>query len=191
MKNIAVFVSGNGSNCENIIKHFASSGSARVALVLSNRQDAYALTRAKKYGICTEIIRKEDFSCREKIIPMLRRYGIDFIVLAGFLLIIPDFIIKEYDRRIINIHPSLLPKFGGKGMYGMNVHRAVKEANERETGMTVHYVNEECDGGEIIAQFSTRLTGKESVEEIAAMEQKLEQMHYPTVIDNIINNNIY
>lgn len=188
MKNIAVFVSGNGSNCENIIRHFASSKDARVSLVLSNRQDAYALTRTRKYGISTEVMPKDCFSNRDKILPLLRKYNTDFIVLAGFLLIIPDFLIKEYNRRIINIHPSLLPKFGGKGMYGMNVHRAVKEAMEKETGITVHYVNEECDGGEIIAQFKTSLTGNESAEDIAGMVQKLEQAHYPTVIENIIKS---
>lgn len=188
MKNIAVFVSGNGSNCENIIRHFASSKDARVSLVLSNRQDAYALTRARKHGISTEVMPKDCFSNRDKILPLLRKYNTDFIVLAGFLLIIPDFLIKEYNRHIINIHPSLLPKFGGKGMYGMNVHRAVKEANEKETGITVHYVNEECDGGEIIAQFRTSLTGNESAEDIAGMVQKLEQAHYPTVIESIIKS---
>ncbi len=188
MKNIAVFVSGNGSNCENIIRHFACSKDARVSLVLSNRQDAYALTRARKHGISTEVMPKDCFSNRDKILPLLRKYNTDFIVLAGFLLIIPDFLIKEYNRRIINIHPSLLPKFGGKGMYGMNVHRAVKEAMEKETGITVHYVNEECDGGEIIAQFKTSLTGNENAEDIAGMVQKLEQAHYPTVIENIIKS---
>lgn len=188
MKNIAIFVSGNGSNCENIIRHFASSQYARVTLVLSNKKDAYALTRAQKHGISTEVMPKNDFACREKILPLLEKYNADIIILAGFLLIIPDFIIKRYNRRIINIHPSLLPKFGGKGMYGMNVHKAVKESKEKETGMTVHYVNEECDGGEIIAQFRTPLTGMESIEEIAEKEQELEQKHFPAVIEEVIRN---
>lgn len=191
MKNIAVFVSGNGSNCENIIRHFAHSEDARVSLILSNRQDAYALTRAQKHGISTEVVSKEFFSTHDKIIPLLEKYDTDFIILAGFLLIIPDFLIKKYNRHIINIHPSLLPKFGGKGMYGMNVHRAVKEADEKETGITVHYVNEECDGGEMIAQFKTPLTGSESAEDIAEMIHKLEKTHYPTVIENIIKNTQY
>lgn len=188
MKNIAIFVSGNGTNCENIIRHFSCSKYAKVSLVVSNRPDAYALTRARKYGISTEIIQKGDFSCEEKVLPLLRQYKTDIIVLAGFLLMIPDFLIRTYHRCIINIHPSLLPKYGGKGMYGMNVHKAVKQSGDKETGMTVHYVNEECDGGEIIAQFSTPLTGDETVEEIAAKEQLLEQEHYPTVIENIIKN---
>jgi len=191
MKNIAVFVSGNGTNCENIIRHFSCSEQARVVLVVSNRHDAYALVRAQKLGISTEVMQKHDFVCADKMLSLLRRYNTDLIVLAGFLLMIPDFLIKEYNRRIINIHPSLLPKFGGKGMYGMNVHKAVKEAGEKETGMTVHYVSEECDGGEIIAQFSTPLTGKESAEEIAEKVQGLEQKHYPSVIGRVIRERLY
>lgn len=190
MKKIAIFVSGNGTNCENIIKHFSKSEKAEVVLVLSNKKDAYALVRAQRHAVDTAIMDRNDFKCEEKIKALLDRYKPDFIILAGFLLMIPDFLIKEYNRRIINIHPSLLPKYGGKGMYGMNVHKAVKDAGDKETGMTVHYVNEKCDEGEIIAQFSTSLTGNESVEEIAQKEQQLEQKYYPVVIEKIITEQL-
>lgn len=188
MKKLAIFVSGNGTNCENIIKYFSKSEEVKVVLVLSNKKDAYALIRAQKHGVDTAVIEKSDFMCEEKVNTLLNCYKPDFIILAGFLLMIPDFLIKAYNRRIINIHPSLLPKYGGKGMYGMNVHKAVKEAGDKETGMTVHYVNEECDGGDIIAQFRTPLTGNETEEDIAKKEQKLEQAYFPIIIEKVISN---
>ena len=118
MKNIAIFVSGNGTNCENIIKHFSGSTEASVALVVSNRADSYALTRAARYNIPTVVIPKSEFNDEAILMETLHRYDINFIVLAGFLLMIPDFLVKAYDHRMVNIHPALLPKFGGKGMYG-------------------------------------------------------------------------
>lgn len=186
MKNIAIFVSGNGTNCENIIRHFSDSDEVNIALVLSNRADAYALVRAERHNVPTAVMPKADLNDEAKLMALMGEYDIDFIVLAGFLLMIPDFLIKAYEHRMINLHPALLPKFGGKGMYGHHVHEAVKAAGETETGMTVHWVSSECDGGEIIAQFSTPLTPDDTPDDIAAKEHVLEQEHFPTVIEETI-----
>jgi phosphoribosylglycinamide formyltransferase-1 len=185
-KNIAIFVSGSGSNCENIIQYFTGNDLVNIALVLSNRADAYALKRAKKYHIPTTVMGKKDFNDEQKIMPLLEEYQIDFIVLAGFLLMIPDFLVRAYQRRMINLHPALLPKFGGKGMYGHHVHEAVKAAGETETGMTVHWVSDVCDGGEIIAQFKTAISPDDTPEDIADKEHILEMEHFPQVIEKIL-----
>lgn len=185
-KNIAIFVSGSGSNCENIIQYFTGNDLVNIALVLSNRADAYALTRAEKYHIPTTVMGKKDFNDEQKIMPLLEEYQIDFIVLAGFLLMIPDFLVRAYQRRMINLHPALLPKFGGKGMYGHHVHEAVKAAGETETGMTVHWVSDVCDGGEIIAQFKTTISPDDTPEDIADKEHILEMEHFPQVIEKIL-----
>lgn len=187
-KKIAIFVSGSGTNCENIIQHFAGSDLAEIALVWSNRADAFALKRAEKYGIPTIVMGKKDFVDADKVLPVLEEYGIDFIVLAGFLLMIPDFLVQAYHRRMVNLHPALLPKFGGKGMYGHHVHEAVKAAGEQETGMTVHWVSEVCDGGEIIAQYKTPLTPEDTPDDIANKEHELEMKYFPKVIEQVIND---
>lgn len=185
-KKIAIFVSGSGTNCENIIQHFAGSDLAEIALVWSNRQDAYALKRAEKYGIPTIVMGKNDFNDADKVLPILKGYGIDFIVLAGFLLMIPDFLVRAYDHRMVNLHPALLPKYGGKGMYGHHVHEAVKAAGEQETGMTVHWVSEVCDGGEIIAQYKTSITPEDTPDNIAEKEHVLEMEYFPKVIEQVL-----
>jgi phosphoribosylglycinamide formyltransferase-1 len=185
-KQLAIFVSGNGTNCENIIRHFAGSPTVRIALVLSNRSDAFALTRAQRLGVETIVVPKAQFMKPEVLMPILQDRHIDFIVLAGFLLFIPDFLIEAYPRRIINIHPALLPKFGGKGMWGHHVHEAVKAAGETETGMTVHWVTREIDGGEIIAQFRTPILPTDTPEDIAAKEHVLEMEHFPQVIEDVL-----
>jgi len=184
--NIAIFVSGNGTNCENIIRHFKECGCAAVKIVLSNRSDAYALVRAERLGVETVVLTKNEINDESVLMPLLARHDVGFIVLAGFMLMIPGFLIKRYERRIVNIHPSLLPKFGGKGMYGHHVHEAVKAAGESETGITVHYVSQVCDGGEIIAQFKTPLSASDSVEDIEAKVHVLEQEHFPAVIESVI-----
>lgn len=186
MKHIAIFVSGNGTNCENIIRHFAHSATVRVSLVVSNRADAYALVRAKRYDIPCAVMPKADFNNEQKLIALLQQHDIDFIVLAGFLLMVPHFLIARYPRAIINIHPALLPKFGGRGMYGHHVHEAVKAAGEHETGMTVHWVSDECDGGDIIAQFHTPLSPDDTPDDIAAKEHILEQKYFPFVIEKVL-----
>lgn len=188
MVNLAIFVSGSGTNCENIIRYFQDHPTICPKLVLSNKADSYALVRAKKWNVDTCVLPKNDFNNPEKLMPILESYDIDFIVLAGFLLFIPHFLIEAYHRRMINLHPALLPKFGGKGMWGHHVHEAVKAAGETETGMTIHWVSEVIDGGEIIEQFSTPISPDDSVEDIAAKEHELEMEHFPQAIERIINN---
>lgn len=141
-KNIAVLASGSGTNAENIIRYFREKGSARVALVLTNRQNAFVLERAKGLGVPCAWFAKSDWESGEPVLSMLREYDIDFVVLAGFLARVPDNILHAYPDKMINIHPSLLPKFGGKGMYGDRVHEAVIAAGEKESGITIHYTNE-------------------------------------------------
>lgn len=186
--NIAIFASGNGSNCENLIRYFADSESVNCALVVSNKPDAYALTRAERLGVPTAVTPKADLHNPDVMMPLLRRYDIGFIVLAGWLPLIPDFLIEAYPRHIINIHPALLPKYGGKGMWGHHVHEAVKAAGERETGMTVHWVTPVCDAGEIIAQFRVSLSPDDTVEDIAEKEHQLEMEHFPKVVETIISS---
>lgn len=186
MKKIAIFASGNGSNCENIIKHFSQSEVARVVLVVTNNPSAKVIERAKRLDTDISIVPKDSISDSSIMLPLLREKCIDLIVLAGFMLFIPSFLIDNYPHRIVNIHPSLLPKYGGKGMYGMHVHEAVKENNEKESGITIHFVNNEYDRGEIIAQYSTPVSPDDSAEEIAEKVHKLEYAHYPSIIEKII-----
>lgn len=184
--NIAIFVSGSGSNCENIIQYFQNNKQANIALVVSNRSDAYALVRAQRLNVPTKVLPKADFNNQEMVMKLMADYRIDFIVLAGFLLMIPNWLISAYQHRMINLHPALLPKFGGIGMYGHYVHEAVRKANETETGMTVHWVSPVCDGGEIIAQFRTPITPDDTPDDIAAKEHVLEMKHFPQVIEAIL-----
>lgn len=187
MKNIAILVSGSGTNCENIIRYFQDSNQVSVSLVISSRADAYALVRASKLGVPTQVMSKSEFSDESLLMPLLRQYQVDFIVLAGFLLMVPDFLLSAYPQKIVNIHPSLLPKYGGKGMWGHHVHEAVKAAGDTETGITIHWVSEICDGGEIIAQYHTPLTPDDTPDDIAAKVHVLEQQYYPKVIEEIIS----
>ena len=187
MKNLAIFVSGSGTNCENIINYFKDSTKVHVSVVVSNRKDAYALVRAQNHGVPAVVMTKKDFADENKIMSLMKEYDIDYIILAGFLLMVPDYLINAYDHKIINIHPALLPKFGGKGMYGMHVHEAVKAAGEKETGITVHYVSSVCDGGDIISQFKTDLTPEDTADDIAAKIHVLEQAHFPQVIEKAID----
>lgn len=186
--NIAIFVSGSGTNCENLIKYFADSDRFSCALVVSNKADAYALVRAEQLGVPTAIAPKPQLNDAEFMMPLLREHAIDFIVLAGFLPLVPNFILDAYPRRIINIHPALLPKYGGKGMWGHHVHEAVKAAGETETGMTVHYVTPLCDSGEIIAQFRTALSPTDTADDIAEKERRLEMEHFPKVVEQVLND---
>lgn len=186
MYNIAIFVSGSGTNCENIIRHFSGSDRINVALVVSNRADAFALERARRFDVPTAILPKAELNTPAATLPLLTQYGIQFIVLAGFLPMVPDYLIDAYPRRIVNIHPALLPKFGGKGMWGHHVHEAVKAAGETQTGITIHYVTPVCDGGEIIAQFSTALSPTDTPDDIAAKVHVLEMEHYPKVLEELL-----
>lgn len=188
MINLAVFASGGGTNCENIIRYFKGSDKVHVALVVANKAGIPALEKAERLGVPTRVLSKADLNREDVALPLMKEYSIDFIVLAGFLLVIPDFLIREYDRRIINLHPALLPKFGGMGMYGHRVHEAVKAAGETETGMTVHWVSGKVDGGGIIAQFRTPISPDDTPDDIAAKEHVLEMEHFPQVIEALADN---
>ena len=184
--NVAVFVSGGGTNCENLIRYFQHSETVNIALVVSNKADAYALVRAERFDIPTTVVPKAELNNPDVMMPLMQRYDIQFIVLAGFLPLVPDYLIDAYSRRIINLHPALLPKFGGKGMWGHHVHEAVKAAGEKETGMTVHYVTPVCDGGEIIAQYRTALSPNDTVDDIAEKEHLLEMEFFPKVVEEVL-----
>ena len=186
--NIAIFASGNGSNCENLIRYFQQSALADCVLVISNKPDAYALVRAERLNVPTAVISKAQLNNPDEMLPLLHKYGIEFIVLAGFLPLIPDYLVDAYPRQIINLHPALLPKFGGKGMWGHHVHEAVKAAGETETGITVHYVTPVCDSGEIIAQYRVAISPDDTADDIAEKEHQLEMEYFPKVIEEIITN---
>ncbi len=186
MVNMAIFVSGGGTNCENIIKYFDGSEVACPVLVISNKAGVGAIGRAERLGVPTRVVGKAGLNDPKVILPLLKEFSVDFIVLAGFLLVIPGFLIDEYDHRMINLHPALLPKFGGIGMYGHHVHEAVKAAGENETGMTVHWVSREVDGGAIIAQFRTAISPEDTPDDIAAKEHVLEMEHFPQVIEKLL-----
>jgi phosphoribosylglycinamide formyltransferase-1 len=185
--NIAIFVSGSGTNCENLIKYFTHSERVNCALVVSNKADAYALVRAERLGVKTAVATKAQLNAPQFMLPMLQKHAIDFIVLAGFLPLVPNYLIDAFPRRIINLHPALLPKHGGKGMWGHHVHEAVKAAGDTETGMTVHWVTPVCDGGEIIAQYRTPLLPTDSVDDIAEKEHVLEMTYFPKVVEQVID----
>ena len=185
--NIAVFVSGSGSNCENLIRYFKSSERMGVSLVVSNKADAYALVRSERLGVPTAVVSKAELNDDSVMLPLLRKYEIGFIVLAGFLPLVPNFLIEAFPRRIVNLHPALLPKFGGKGMWGHHVHEAVKAAGEKETGMTVHWVTPVCDSGEIIAQYRVALSPDDSTDDIAEKEHQLEMKYFPSVVEQVVS----
>ena len=185
--NIAIFLSGSGSNCENLIKYFSHSSSVNCALVVSNKADAYGLERARRLGVPTAVVTKAQLADAANVMPLLQQYGIQFIVLAGFLPLIPDYLIDAFPRRMVNLHPALLPKYGGKGMWGHHVHEAVKAAGETETGMTVHYVTPECDAGEIIAQYRVALSPDDTADTIAEKEPALEMQYFTQVVERVIN----
>jgi phosphoribosylglycinamide formyltransferase-1 len=191
MINIAIFVSGSGTNCENLIKYFADSERVNCALVVSNKPDAYALVRAEKLGVPTAVAPKLELNDPQVMMPLLQKYDIQFIVLAGFLPLVPNFLVDAFPRKIINIHPALLPKYGGKGMWGHHVHEAVKAAGETETGMTVHYVTPVCDSGEIIAQYRVALSPEDTADDIAAKEHLLEMEHFPRIVEQVVNDIFY
>ena len=182
---LAVFVSGGGTNLENIINYFSADEQVEVSMVVSNKADAYALQRAKNHGIPNVVISRKQFAEDEATV-MAAVKDCDYIILAGFLVKVPDYLIDAYPKRIINIHPALLPKYGGKGMYGHHIHEAVKAAGEKETGITIHFVNNELDAGEHIAQFKVTLSDEDTADTIAAKIHELEQAHFPKVIESVI-----
>lgn len=185
MKKIAVLASGSGSNAEKIVTYFKDSEKACITLIASNKNDAYVLERAKKFNIPTYTFTKSELEAgllTEKLLSL----DIDLVVLAGFLLKIPRDFIRAFPEKIVNIHPALLPKYGGKGMYGMHVHEAVKAAGEKETGITIHLVNENYDEGKVIFQAGLEVLEKDSPEDIANKVHELEHKYFPNVIESLL-----
>jgi phosphoribosylglycinamide formyltransferase-1 len=186
MKRMVVFASGSGTNAENIIKYFQKTNLAEVTLVLSNKSAAKVLDRAEKLSVPSESFTKSEFIDSDKITTILRKESPDLIVLAGFLLKFPEFILKEYPNKVINIHPALLPKYGGKGMYGMFVHESVVKNKESETGITIHYVNENYDEGAVIFQERFQLSKNDTAASVASKIHELEYEFFPKVIEEIL-----
>jgi phosphoribosylglycinamide formyltransferase-1 len=186
MRNIAIFASGSGTNAENIIKYFSTSKTARVSLVLSNKRDAYVLKRAATLNVRSVFFDRKELYMKDKVLRYLSMYKIDFVVLAGFLWLIPENILELYDKRIINIHPALLPGYGGKGMYGERVHEAVLTNHEKESGITIHYVNKKYDEGDIIFQARCKVESKDTPDTLAAKVHSLEYEHFPKVIEELV-----
>ena len=188
MKKIAIFASGSGSNAENIIQYFISRPEICVDSVFCNVPDAYVLKRAEKYNIPTFLFDRKDLKDPEKVFQTLQERQIDFIVLAGFLWLMPAFIVSAFPDKIINIHPALLPHYGGKGMYGMKVHEAVIAAGEKESGITIHYINNRYDEGSPIFQARCRIETKDTPESLAQKVHALEYEHFPRVIEETIQH---
>jgi phosphoribosylglycinamide formyltransferase-1 len=184
-KHIAIFASGRGSNAQAIIDRFKGNDTIKVALIVTNKKDAGVIQIAKENRIPFDIVSPTELK-DEEILDMLEVYEIDMIVLAGFLLLVPAFLVKAYPNKIINIHPALLPKYGGKGMYGNHVHEAVLANKETETGITIHDVNEKYDEGEYIAQFRCHVEPDDNIETLAAKVHQLEHEHYPKVIETLL-----
>ncbi len=194
--NIAIFASGSGSNAENLIQYFDLHQTAKIVCVLTNKSDAFVLERVKKHNqnskniVDTKIFDRKMFYESQEILDYLSAHKIDFIVLAGFLWLVPDNLINAFPKKIINIHPALLPKYGGKGMYGMNVHKAVFENKETTTGITIHYANVVYDEGEVIFQISCDLTPNDTPEIIAQKIHALEHEYFPKVVEKVIVSNL-
>lgn len=186
MINIAIFASGSGSNAENTIKFFQKSKDISVKLIVSNNEDAYVHQRAKQLHVPCVYCSRLDFINTNKVIDCLVEYQIDFIILAGFLLKVPNNLLAAYPNKIVNIHPALLPKFGGKGMYGDKVHKAVLEAGETQSGITIHYVNENYDEGNILFQATCWVEPGDNYEDVAHKVHALEYEHFPWVIEKVI-----
>lgn len=186
MTRLAIFASGGGSNAEAIIKYFKDHDSISVDLIVSNRETAYVLQRAEDHAIPSALITKRQFSDKNHVLDILKDSSIDYIILAGFLLLIPKYLIETFPDRILNIHPALLPKYGGKGMYGHHVHKAVHDNKEKESGMTIHLVDEHYDEGKILFQATTALEAYDGPDMIAAKVLKLEHRHYPEQIEKLI-----
>lgn len=183
---LAIFASGTGSNALNIIRFFKQSKLVEVGFVLSNKNDAPIVKSALQEGVEVEVVSNQDVESAQRIMELCASKSIDYIVLAGFLRKIPKELIEQYPNKIVNIHPSLLPKYGGKGMYGERVHKAVLENREKESGITIHFVNEEFDQGKIIAQFACAIDNSETLETLQQKIHKLEHENYPSVINTIL-----
>jgi phosphoribosylglycinamide formyltransferase-1 len=185
-KRIAIFASGSGSNAQKIMEHFKKHLDAEVVIVLTNNPEAYVLQRADNFEIPSHIFDKNEFYKTNFVVEILKNLQIDLIVLAGFMWLIPENLLKAFPNKIINIHPALLPKYGGKGMYGDRVHHAVIDAKEEESGITIHFVDENFDEGEIIHQSRFRIEAGDDLEMIKFKGQQLEHLHYPKVVEHLL-----
>ena len=188
MKRLAVFASGSGTNFQQICEYFNEKNSdIKIELLVVNKANTYVVERAKQLNVKSVYFNREDFYSSEKVVECLLENQIDFIVLAGFLWLVPSNILKNYENKIINIHPALLPKYGGKGMHGHHVHQAVIAAKEQESGITIHYVNEKYDEGNIIFQAKCSITPEDTADSLAEKIHLLEKEHFPKVIDNLLS----
>ena len=185
-KRIAIFASGSGSNAQKIMEHFRHHPNGEVVLVLCNNPDAFVLQRADNFEIPTHVFCRSDLYESEEVLTVLKRLQVDLIVLAGFLWLIPPALLKQYPNKILNIHPSLLPKYGGKGMYGDRVHQAVLDAGDEEGGITIHFVNDHFDEGEVIHQARFKVEEGDTLEMIKFKGQQLEHQHFPRVIEGLL-----
>jgi phosphoribosylglycinamide formyltransferase-1 len=185
-KRIAIFASGSGSNAQKIMEHFKRSSEAEVVLILTNNPQAYVLQRADNFEIPSHIFNRDEFYQTDAVIKLLKNLQVDLIVLAGFLWLVPPTLLKAFPNKIINLHPALLPKFGGKGMYGDYVHQAVLDANEEESGITIHFVDEKFDEGEILHQSRFKIEPGDNLEMIKFKGQQLEHHHFPRVIESLL-----
>lgn len=189
-KKVAVFASGNGTNAEKIFDQFKDHPQIEVALLFANKTGVGVLERANRYNIPSVVFNRADFYHSDVVLKRLKEEQIDLVVLAGFMWLVPEQLVNTFPDRIVNIHPALLPKYGGKGMYGMHVHEAVRAANEKETGITIHFVNQHYDEGSIIAQFACAIDPNDSALEIAKKVQLLEHENYPKVIAEVVLNQL-
>ncbi|MBK6643863.1 MAG: phosphoribosylglycinamide formyltransferase [Bacteroidia bacterium] len=187
MKKLAILASGSGSNAENLVNYFSNHPLARVELVISDRKNAFVHERMARLGIPSYYMNKEEFE-NGSVLTFLQEKEIDLVILAGFLKLVPQDLIRSFHNRIINIHPALLPSFGGKGMYGMHVHEAVVAGGATKTGITIHYVNENFDEGEIIAQYETELLKTDTPQDVAAKIHELEMKWFPVVVAQLLSN---
>ncbi len=185
-RKIAILASGSGTNAQKIIEYFTGHSSIGVSMILSNKKDAYVLVRAEQFNIPSVVFDRQTFNETDEILRVLQKNEIDFIVLAGFLWLIPIYLIRSFPRRIINIHPALLPKYGGKGMYGVYVHQAVLDSGDKESGISIHYVNEAYDEGAIIFQAKCEVQPDDTPESLAQRIHQLEYKHYPEVIERLV-----
>lgn len=184
---LALFVTGGGTNCENIIKYFQNDEEVEIPIVVSSRADAYAIVRAQNLGVKTTVITRQQLNDDQQLVLSTVK-GCDYIILAGFLPKVPEYLLDIFPNRIINIHPSLLPKYGGKGMWGHHVHEAVKAAGETESGITIHFVNSQLDEGEHIAQFKCKISPEDTPDDIADKIHVLEMANFPKVIEKVIKS---
>lgn len=184
---LAIFASGAGSNALKIIGHFQTHPRIEVSLIVSNNPNAGVLRHAHEYHVPSLVITRKQLHDRDWFLTQLEEFNVDFIILAGFLLLIPEYLVESFPERIVNIHPALLPKYGGKGMYGMHVHEAVKNAGETETGITIHLVNTQYDEGEIIFQKAVALEPTDTPDSIARKVHVLEHAWYPQVIEDFVS----